>query len=679
MLHVFQPASFSDSARQALFEAVQDALRASAQTSQADALLAGPLRLPNGSLVDALLVRPHSLTLLTLHPGAGELSIPSFAASGWRLDGVPLPTGSAINPYVAFQEQREALLKLIGPLLPPDAINSQFVTGLWVPTGSVRFGADVEASMAEAPEARQFQLLPEVARLPRRLAQLATPEIELTDADIRHLAEALPSALGAGQAAGTGADGNRRSFGSLMQNSARQLWRWIGAEDIDSLSPDTYELAAQTEDRKHELEQQQAALQQQLADQVRALEARESAREQSMAQLRNQLAQAQAQSAPNTAELQARLARENQAKEEEEAALRQSQQEWQQRNHDLDSKIQALEQLIQRLQAVPSQAAPPAPAAPTAAEQPSAAPAAAEATAPTVPPPAPQPAQAPPRAAVPPPPVRPAQAPASSPQAAKAFDSAAAKAGARQFADRLALSVAALRERLGPRLTPGLLKLLGGALGVVLLVWLGSKLFSSSAPEPYQANGRWGFAKGDEPVVEAKYSSVQPFQEGLAVVERDGAFGFVDTDGTEVVPPTYDALNAYAGGYARVRVGDLYTFIDEDGQEFSHYFYNAYDFAEGYAPVLDRRGWFYISGPDAGVPDNPRLFQEAYPFRNGLARVRLNGTYTFITPKHLTDPERSLEPFGRYEQATDFVDGRARVRQDGRSFFIDEDGDEVAE
>ncbi|AYA37671.1 WG repeat-containing protein [Hymenobacter oligotrophus] len=661
MLHVFQSVTFSDPARQALFEAVRDALQASAQTSQADALLAGPLRLPNSSAVDALLVRPHSLTLLVLHPGAGELSISSFAGSTWQLNGVPLPAGGAVNPYVAFQEQREAVLQLIGPLMPPDALNSRFVTGLWVPTGPVRFGTDVEASMAEAPEARQFQLLPEVARLPRRLAQLATPEIELTAADIRHLAEALPGALGAPNAAEH--KNGPRTFGSLMHNSARQLWRWIGAEDIDSLSPDTYELAAQTEDRKHELEQQQAALQQQLAEQVRALEAREAAREQSMAQLRTQLAQAQAQSAPNAAELQARLAHESQAKEEEAAALRQSQQEWQQRNHDLDAKIQALEHLIQRLQTAPQPAT-----APAAGEQP-----AAVATSVAPPLPTPPPTPTPPRAAAP------TMQTDSSAPTPSAFDVAAVKAGAQELAGRLAQGVAAARERLSPHLTPNLLKLLAGALGVLVLVWLGNKLLGSSAPEPYQANGRWGFAKGDEPVIEAKYDAVQPFQEDLAVVERDGAFGFVDTDGTEVVPPAYDALNPYAGGYARVRIGDLYTFIDEEGAEFSHYFYNAYDFAEGYAPVLDGRGWYYISGPDAGVPDQPRLFQEAYPFRNGLARVRLDGAYTFITPKHLTDPERSLEPFGRYEHATDFAEGRARVQQNGRTFFIDEDGDEVAE
>ena len=82
------------------------------------------------------------------------------------------------------------------------------------------------------------------------------------------------------------------------------------------------------------------------------------------------------------------------------------------------------------------------------------------------------------------------------------------------------------------------------------------------------------------------------------MVAKKGAYGFVDETGKEVIPAAYDALNPYAGGYARVRVGDAYTFIDEEGQEFDHYYYNALDFAEGYAAVLDHRGWHYISGPD---------------------------------------------------------------------------------
>jgi WG containing repeat len=676
MLHVFLPLPFADAARQALFDSLHAALRAGLP-ADAPALLAGNLALPGQQHTDAVLVRPHSLTLLLLQPGpGGELRIPDFTAQSWLLDGQPVPAAApALNPYQAFRQLLPAALELLTPLLPPEAVNPLFVTGLWVPGGALRFGTDVEASMAAAPEARQLQLLPEVSRLPRRVAQLATPEIELTAADIRQLAEALPAAVARyAPAPAAEAPEEAASLGTVVQNTARQLWRWLGAEDVDELPPDTYELAARGEDRKHELEEQQAALQQQLTAQMQAIEAREAAREQSMAQLRAELARAQQQAAPNTAELQARLAAESRAKASEEASRHASEQEWQRRNQDLDTKIQALEQLIQRLQAPTADSTTPPTPAPVSAASPTSTPAAtvprpATVAAPSVVPPTTGPTPAAPR-------------PADYAHSAPAGPQPTPKPAAQVLQDWKPRLTAALQR--GRQLLPAtdhwLWLATGGLLGLVAMIWLGTQVFKPRPPEPYQSNGLWGFARRGEPVIEARYRSVQPFQQERAVVELDGAFGFVDADGQEVVPPAYDALNSYADGYARARIGELYTFLDAEGQEFSHYFYNAYDFAEGYAPVLDRRGWFYISGPDTGIPDRPRLFQEAYPFRDGLARVRKNDAYSFITPAYLADTTRTdFAPFGRYEQASDFENGRAKVRLNGRSFFINEQGETVEE
>jgi hypothetical protein len=166
--------------------------------------------------------------------------------------------------------------------------------------------------------------------------------------------------------------------------------------------------------------------------------------------------------------------------------------------------------------------------------------------------------------------------------------------------------------------------------------------------------------------------------EERAVVEENGVFGVIDASGKELVPPAYDALNPYAEGYARVRVGDAYTFLDEEGQEFPNYYFNALDFAEGYAAVLDNRGWHYITGPEPEDPAQPPvLFREAYSFRDGLARVRLADGYSYIKKAYLSTPEDGTVPFGRYELATDFEQGKARVTQNGQSFLIDTDGERV--
>ena len=216
---------------------------------------------------------------------------------------------------------------------------------------------------------------------------------------------------------------------------------------------------------------------------------------------------------------------------------------------------------------------------------------------------------------------------------------------------------------------------LAGLLVLLLGMWA-LRRPGSSALVPYQENGRWGYANASgTPVIKAQYAAASPFVEGQAVVQQDGAFGLIDEAGKPLVAPAYDDIHAYHGGYARVRVGEAYTFLEEGGQEFDHFFFNALDFAEGRAAVLDHRGWFYISGP--ALPDASPIFREAYSFVDGLARVRLPDGYTFITPDFLTDPTKGTKPFGRYELAADFTDGKARVTQNGRSFLINKDGEEV--
>ncbi len=335
-----------------------------------------------------------------------------------------------------------------------------------------------------------------------------------------------------------------------------------------------------------------------------------------MAELRRQLAQA----VPVTAEarqLQDRLAAESREKAALEEAIRTSQAAYDARNRELEAKIDQLGQLIDKLHSGAPAAVPSPVALPT------------------------QPAGKPP-------------------------------IGLAAWGARLR-RVRAWRRQ-WPRAG-----VVAGGLGLLGLGLWGLSHLGHEAPVPYQENGRWGFAAPDgTPVVPARYSSVAAFQQARAVVETEGVYGMIDEAGKEVLPLAYDALNAYADGYARVRVGDAYTFVDERGREFDTYYFNALDFAEGRAAVLDHRGWHYLTGPEPEDPAKPPvIFREAYSFRNGLARVRLADVYTFISPDYLDDPAEGTAPFGRYESATDFEQGRAQVTQGGRSFFINPAGEPV--
>ncbi|GAA3919578.1 hypothetical protein GCM10022406_02550 [Hymenobacter algoricola] len=646
-------APFANAARHTQFEAVRAALAAEPQAPET--LLLGNMALPDGRRLDALVVRPHGITLLLLEPRGGHLAIRDFAHAAWQLDGRPL-TGQdeADNPFQQFSQQKESLQQLLRPLLAADQANLNFTTGLLLFGEPVVFGREVEERMAAVPAASSFQLLADPARFTRRLAQLATPDIDLTDSDIAQLAQELAPEKTPAEPAGpppaepesiaqpdAAYSAQPLAAGSFLRRKATDLWHWLGAHDLDDLdtAPYGYEEVAARQQEKQELEQLRTAMQADVTAQLRAMEAREAEREQSIAQLRQQLAIAPAV-APEAAELQARIATESREKEILEAAMQASRAESEARNRELDAKIQHLSQLMQQMQA----AVPAAAAQQGGAATASAVPAVADPTA-TSSAPRPTPADAPPARPLP-------------------------------FAPAPNASLTKVRLlRKWRRRLPRVGLVAGGVLGLGLLAWA-LRSATAGPPQRFEQNGSWGLlAAAGDTLVPARYASLTDFRDGQAVVEKQGAFGLLNEKGTETVAPAYDAVNPYANGYARVRIGDLYTFLDDQGEEFSHYYFNALDFSEGRAAVLDRRGWFYISGPAAETKE-PVLFQEAYSFHDGLARVKLKDAYTFITADYLTDPT-DTSPFGRYADAADFVEGRARVVQDGRTFYIDQDGDPV--
>jgi hypothetical protein len=620
MLHDFLFSPFTNPLIQQQYARLRAALRADAHAPET--LLLGNFAVEeNGAALEAVVVRPHSVTILLLVPGGGKLQMPALGYGAWQLGGQPLAgsmTG-ADNPYEQFRQQKAALAAWLETQFEPVQANFQCITGLVVFGAPVTFGPEVEGQLQQQPDGR-LQLLSEVAHLSERLAQLAQPEINFSDADLSQWAQTLAEEPvdDRSEEPPTSASASPLKEELPARSFWRKAWGWLGAEDIPEDPPYGHPAAqaAASSAEKRRLEHMQQQAQAQVQQQLRAMEAREAERERRMEELRAQLAQAPLVTT-ETRVLRERLAAESQEKAALEDAIRASRTESDARSRDLDTKIKQLSQLIEQLNSQATASAAAAASRPTISE---------------------------PRGKAGP------------------LRAAAGYRRVRQWRRRLPRVAAAV----------GVAGLLG------LGVW-GISHLTAGPPAPYQENGKWGLADASGKAISAaKYSAVGPVQQQRAVVEQAGAYGVIDDAGKEVVAPAYDALNPYAEGYARVRVGDTYTFVDTQGQEFADYYFNALDFAEGVAAVLDNRGWHYISGPAPESPARPPvLFKEAYAFRNGLARVRLADGYTYITKDYLENPAEGTAPFGRYEAATDFEDGKAHVTQKGRRFIIDTDGDPV--
>lgn len=85
------------------------------------------------------------------------------------------------------------------------------------------------------------------------------------------------------------------------------------------------------------------------------------------------------------------------------------------------------------------------------------------------------------------------------------------------------------------------------------------KAFESAQPTAYRSGEKWGFVNNKgEIYLEASYEEARPFQNGYAAVKQNGLWGYIDRNGTMIVPPQFwDALDVMANGVAYVQ--------DEDG------------------------------------------------------------------------------------------------------------------
>ena len=133
---------------------------------------------------------------------------------------------------------------------------------------------------------------------------------------------------------------------------------------------------------------------------------------------------------------------------------------------------------------------------------------------------------------------------------------------------------------------------------------------------------KWGFMDTmGQLAISPLFDDVMAFAEGLACVNKEGRWGYINRDGQEIIPFTYRAGWAFHEGFARVKPFDgPVHFITRQGKQLISDEWEAADeFSEGMAKVslgntfgfIDTSGQLRIAGP----------FTKAGPFRHGVAIV----------------------------------------------------------
>ncbi|MEO6134457.1 MAG: WG repeat-containing protein [Ginsengibacter sp.] len=151
-------------------------------------------------------------------------------------------------------------------------------------------------------------------------------------------------------------------------------------------------------------------------------------------------------------------------------------------------------------------------------------------------------------------------------------------------------------------------------------------------------SGKYGYRDQDYvTIVNPRFDNTWNFTDmGIAKVELNKKFGFIDKKGKEVIAIKYDNADGFYDGLCGVKLGDKWGYIDSTGKMII-----------------------------------PLSFDRIQIFKNGIAVVVSGGKWGAIDKTG-----KPIIPF-EYEYVTFTDDGKISVQKDGAKFFIDKNGNKI--
>ena len=122
-----------------------------------------------------------------------------------------------------------------------------------------------------------------------------------------------------------------------------------------------------------------------------------------------------------------------------------------------------------------------------------------------------------------------------------------------------------------------------------------------------------------------RFQHVISFSDGMAAVEKDDKWGFINSRGKLVVPFDYDIVRNFSDGSAPVMIDDKWGFVNTSGELVIPCIYDgARSFHDGMAAVKIGGRWGFInSRGELVIPFDyylPSFFTAAIPSENSCAK-----------------------------------------------------------
>lgn len=190
-----------------------------------------------------------------------------------------------------------------------------------------------------------------------------------------------------------------------------------------------------------------------------------------------------------------------------------------------------------------------------------------------------------------------------------------------------------------------------------------------------KTGGKWGYIdESGSAVIEPIFDEAYPFENGYAVVKQYGSYGMIDTKGNVKIKPQFDTRFKFNGDYATVKIGKKYGVIKKDGTFVINPSYIALgDFGKdglAYATRGDGKTGFINTNDKFVISPE---FEDAKNFCNGLAPIKENGLWGYV------DTDGNIVIEAKFLDASEFYsDGYAYVKNvDNSISVLDTEGNAI--
>ncbi|HCW06040.1 MAG TPA: hypothetical protein DGG95_01600 [Cytophagales bacterium] len=182
---------------------------------------------------------------------------------------------------------------------------------------------------------------------------------------------------------------------------------------------------------------------------------------------------------------------------------------------------------------------------------------------------------------------------------------------------------------------------------------------------------RFGFIdKEGTTIIPLIYEEVLSFgTEGLAPAKINGAWGFINKKNEPIIKFEYDAVRPFHEGYAAVSKNGKWNYVNTEGKLLlENYVSNASDFHLGMASIK-QENWGFIN--TTGKVVIPSIFEVVKNFSGEIAAVKDRKGWGFVNKSG-----NPVEPT-TFELVLDFSEGFAAVQEENKWGFINTQGDVV--